>query len=85
MRVFTPQEPAARRDGKDTMMPFPEGDISFLLEIPPMQSYKPVTQLGPQAQAPNIRLNPGDKGLRIKLIFDFLNNAKNHPHSTYIQ
>lgn len=38
-----------------------------------MQSYKPVGQLGPQAQAPNIRLNPGDKGLRIKLTFDFLN------------
>lgn len=73
MRLFTPAEPAARRDGKDTMMPFPEGDISFLLEIPPMQSYKPVGQLGPQAQAPNIRLNPGDKGLRIKLTFDFLN------------
>lgn len=68
-RVFTPEEPAERAE--NTMQPFPEGDISFLLEIPAIRSYKPIEQLGPQAQPSNIRVNPGDDGLRIKLWFDF--------------
>jgi len=68
-RVFTPEEPAVRAE--NTMQPFPEGDISFLLEIPSIRSYKPIEQLGPQAQPSNIRVNPGDDGLRIKLWFDF--------------
>ena len=71
LRLFTPEEPHHRRKGEDTMRPFPEGDISFLYEIQPMRSYKPLEQLGPQAQSPNIRINPGDVGLRMKLWFDF--------------
>lgn len=72
LRLFTPEEPVGS-DGKRqaTMQEFPEGDISFLLEIPAIRSYKPIEQLGPQAQPPHIRINKGDDGLRIKLWFDF--------------
>ena len=71
-RVFTPEEPKSLNGEKHTMQPFPEGDISFLLEIPGIQSYKPIEQLGPQAQPGNIRINIGDDGLRMKLWLDFL-------------
>lgn len=73
LRMFTPEEPTGS-DGKrqQTMQPFPEGDISFLLEIPGMRSYKPIEQLGPQAQPSHIRINKGDEGLRVKLWFDFM-------------
>ena len=71
MRVFTPEEPKQRRRGEDTMVAFPDGDISFLLEIPAIRSYKPLEQLGPRAQPANIRINKGDEGLRIKLWFSF--------------
>ena len=69
LRLFTPEEPKHRNER--TMQPFPEGDISFLLEIPGMRSYKPIEQLGPEAQPSGIRINKGDDGLRIKLWFDF--------------
>ena len=68
-RVFTPEEPRHRTER--TMQPFPAGDLSFLLEIPGMRSYKPIEQLGPEAQPSGIRINKGDDGLRIKLWFDF--------------
>ncbi len=71
LRVFTPEEPTYRNNNEHTMQPFPDGDISFLLEIPGMRSYKPIEQLGPQAQPSHIRINKGDDGLRIKLWFDF--------------
>ena len=73
LRMFTPEEPVARTQPGPTMKPFPEGDISFLLEIQPIKSYKPLEQLGPGAAAPNIRINKGDEGLRMKLWFDFKN------------
>lgn len=71
LRLFTPEEPHQRRKGEDTMQPFPDGDISFLLDIPAMRSYKPIEQLGPQAQPANVRINKGDDGLRLKLWFSF--------------
>lgn len=71
LRMFTPQEPQHRRKGQNTMRKFPEGDISFLMEIPGMRSYKPIEQLGPEAQPSHIRINKGDEGIRIKLWFDF--------------
>lgn len=71
LRVFTPEEPKHRNNGEPTMQPFPDGDISFLLEIPAIRSYKPIEQLGPQAQPSNIRINKGDDGLRLRLWFDF--------------
>lgn len=70
LRVFTPEEPKVRNDNEPTMQPFPDGDLSFLLEIPSIRSYKPIEQLGPTAQPPHIRINKGDEGLRVKLWFD---------------
>lgn len=70
-RVFTPEEPAGRAGGKATMPAFPEGDLSFLLDIPAIQSFKPIEHQGPQSQPGNIRIKLGDDGLRIKLMFQF--------------
>jgi len=72
LRVFTPQESKHRNNGERTMQAFPDGDISFLLEIPAIRSYKPIEQLGPVAQPSNIRINKGDDGLKVKLWFDFV-------------
>jgi len=70
-RVFTPEEPKGRADGKPTMPEFPQGDISFLLDIPAICSFKPIKQQGPQSQPGNIRIKKGDEGVRINLMFDF--------------
>lgn len=69
LRMFTPEEPKVRATA--TMVEFPEGDISFLLDIPPMRSYKPLEQIGPGAIPPHVRINPGDEGIHIRLSFDF--------------
>lgn len=81
-RLFTPEEAVDETPGEmggadegkkkqeRTMVPFPEGDISFLLSIPPMQSYKPLDQLGPGAIPDNIRIKSGDEGFHIRLVFD---------------
>ena len=84
LRLFTPVEPVdqtpgemgglqetAPRKQERSMVRFPEGDISFLLSIPPIQSYKPLEQLGPLSQPDNIRIKSGDEGFHIRLIFDF--------------
>lgn len=82
LRLFTPEEATDTTPGEmgginegkkkqeKTMVKFPEGDISFLLSIPPMQSYKPLEQLGPSAQPDNIRIKSGDEGFHIRLLFD---------------
>lgn len=67
--VFTPEEPKGRV--KDTMPKFPEGDISFLLDIPAICSFKPIEQQGPNSQPGNIRIKSGDEGLHLNLMFDF--------------
>lgn len=81
-RLFTPEEAVDETPGEmggmnegsrkqeRTMVKFPAGDISFLLSIPPMQSYKPLEQLGPGATPDNIRIKSGDEGFHIRLIFD---------------
>lgn len=61
----------AQAKPEKTMVAFPEGDISFLLSIPPMRSYKPLQQQGPQSQPDVIRIKPGDEGFHINLTFDF--------------
>lgn len=83
VRLYTPQEAIdqtpgemggadeGRRKQERTMVPFPAGDISFLLSIPPMQSYKPLEQLGPSAQPDVIRIKPGDEGFHLRLGFQF--------------
>lgn len=81
-RLFTPEEAIDQTPGEmgglqegkakkqeRTMVAFPKGDISFLLSIPPMQSYKPLEQLGPKSQPDNIRIKSGDEGFHIRLIF----------------
>jgi len=86
LRLFTPEEPVDQTPGEmgglldvqprkqeRSMVRFPEGDISFLLSIPPIQSYKPLEQLGPDSQPYNIRIKPGDEGFHIRLVFDFTN------------
>ena len=71
LRVFTPEEPRGRQDGKNTMPDFPAGDISFLLEIPGIRCFKPISQHGPQSQPGIIRIKKGDEGIRLNLRFDF--------------
>lgn len=70
-RLFTPEEPAGRQNGANTMPDFPAGDLSFLLDIPAIRSFKPVSQHGPHSQPGNVRIKKGDEGLRIRLLFDF--------------
>ncbi len=67
--VFTPEEPSGST--QQTMPDFPEGDISFLLDIPAIRSFKPIEQQGPNSQPGNIRIKKGDEGLRLNLMFDF--------------
>ena len=67
--VFTPEEPKGRV--KDTMPKFPDGDISFLLDIPAICSFKPIEQQGPNSQPGNIRIKSGDEGVHLNLMFDF--------------
>ena len=71
LRVFTPEEPHGRQDGINTMPDFPAGDISFLLDIPGIRCFKPISQHGPQSQPGIIRIKKGDEGLRLNLMFDF--------------
>ncbi len=71
MRVFTPEEPKGRQ--RRTMPHFPEGDISFLYDIPAIQSFKPIAHQGPHSQPGNIRIKVGDEGIRMILDFDFNN------------
>lgn len=82
LRLFTPEEAVDQTPGEmgglqeteprkqeRSMVRFPKGDISFLLSIPPIQSYKPLEQLGPQSQPDNIRIKAGDEGFHIRLVF----------------
>ncbi len=70
LRVFTPQE-AEGVKGEDRMQPFPEGDISFLLDINAMRSFKPIPEHGPRSQPTKVRIKPGDEGTRLSLRFSF--------------
>lgn len=70
LRVFTPQE-AEGVKGEDKMEPFPEGDISFLLDINAMRSFKPIAEHGPRSQPTKIRIKPGDDGVCLSLRFSF--------------
>lgn len=68
-RVFTPEEPALRRNSENTMWEFPTGDISFLYDIPAMRSGKTIP--GPGSQPSTIRIKKGDDGFSMKFWFDF--------------
>lgn len=69
LQVFTPEEP--KGSAKKTMPDFPDGDLSLLLDIPAICSFKPIEQQGPDSQPGNIRIKSGDEGLHIDVTFDF--------------
>ncbi len=69
LRLFTPREPAGAE--RRSMPEFPAGDLSFLLDIPAIHSFKPIEQQGPNSQPGNIRIKRGDEGLHLNLVFDF--------------
>lgn len=71
MRVFTPAEPTDNKTNWSAHPEFPEGDVSFLYEIPAIRCFKPVSQHGPNSQPSNIRIKIGDEGVHMKLWFDF--------------
>lgn len=70
MQVFTPGTPQAVRGG--TMPPFPDGDISFLYEIPAIGTkFKQATALGPTSQKGMDNHHKGDDNDPIRVWFDF--------------
>lgn len=71
LRMLTPEEPKNRQGSALTMPAFPAGDISFLLEIPAIRCFKPISQHGPKSQPGTIRIKSGDEGIHFDLGFDF--------------
>lgn len=71
LRMLTPEEPKHRQGKSLTMPAFPEGDISFLVEIPGIRCFKPISQHGPKSQPGSIRIKSGDEGIRMLIGFDF--------------
>jgi beta-galactosidase/beta-glucuronidase len=71
LRLFTPDEPKNGFPGSYPQPKFPEGDISFMYEIPAMRDFKPLEHQGPESQATNIRIKSGDDGISMNLWFDF--------------
>jgi hypothetical protein len=63
LRVFTPDLPKNGFPGSNPQPAFPEGDISFMYEIPAMRDFKPLEHQGPESQATNIRIKKGDDGI----------------------
>ena len=77
LRLFTPAEPKNAFPGAHAQPEFPEGDISFMYEIPAMRAFKPLSQQGPSSQPTNIRIKKGDDGITMNLWFDFRNIQSN--------
>ena len=69
-QLFTPEKPQKATPG--TYPVFPEGDLSFLYEIPAIGTkFKTADKLGPKSQKGVYRGHRGDKNYPIKLWFDF--------------
>jgi hypothetical protein len=69
-QLFKPAEPKHVAGG--THPPFPEGDISFLYEIPAIGTkFKQAESLGPKSQKGIYRGHLGDQNYPVKLWFDF--------------
>ncbi len=69
-RLFTPAKPQFVTGG--TYPPFPDGDISFLYDIPAIGTkFKQADQLGPKSQKGTYGGHNGDDFYPIKLWFDF--------------
>lgn len=71
MRLYTPDQPIDNKSGITAYPDFPEGDLSFLYEIPAMRCFKPLSDHGPSGQSGHIRIKKGDEGIRMHLLFDF--------------
>ncbi|MCC5931392.1 MAG: beta-galactosidase [Cyclobacteriaceae bacterium] len=71
MRLFTPEDSPHATPG--VKVPFPDGDISFLLAIPAIGTkFYNASDLGPQSQKNHTAFRPGgDSGYPISLWFDF--------------
>ncbi|PKD17716.1 beta-galactosidase [Salegentibacter salinarum] len=76
LRLFTPAEPEHAVSKVHPQPEFPEGDISFMYEIPAMRAFKPLEHQGPSSQPTNIRIKSGDDGITMKLWFDFRKNQE---------
>ena len=64
-RVFTPEEQRDRESRGISVKEYPAGDLSFLFEIPAVNSQ------GTGGEASYIKINKGDDGFRMKLWFDY--------------
>jgi hypothetical protein len=71
LRLFTPDLPKNAFKGTSPQPEFPEGNISFMYEIPAMRAFKPLEHQGPESQPTNIRIKSGDDGIPMTLWFDF--------------
>lgn len=70
-RVFTPELPKNAFPGSNPQPAFPQGDLSFMYEIPAMRDFKPLEHQGPESQPTNIRIKKGDQGIPMNIWFDF--------------
>jgi hypothetical protein len=74
LRLFTPDLQKNAFPGTFPQPEFPEGNISFMYEIPAMRAFKPLEHQGPESQPTNIRIKSGDDGIPMTLWFDFRDN-----------
>ncbi len=74
LRLFTPDLPKHAVSKVFPQPKFPEGNISFMYEIPGMRAFKPLEHQGPESQPTNIRIKSGDDGIPMTLWFDFRSN-----------
>ena len=65
LRVLTPEEPRDKEGRGNSWHAFPAGDISFLLDIPAVNSQ------GTDGGSASVKMNKGDEGYRIRLWFGF--------------
>ena len=74
LRLYTPEMPDNSRGG--VAPPFPEGDISFLYEIPAIGTkFKGAQELGPSSQKGRIRYHKNDQSYPLILWFDLSGNG----------
>ncbi len=71
VRWFSTPQPSDNKSGIVAYPDFPEGDLSFLYEIPAIRSFKPISDHGPQSQPGHIRIKKGDDGIHMSLLFEF--------------
>ncbi|MGJ5640551.1 glycoside hydrolase family 2 TIM barrel-domain containing protein [Formosa sp. S-31] len=75
LRLFTPDLPKKAVSKVFPQPEFPEGNISFMFEIPGMRAFKSLQDQGPESQPTNIRIKNGDEGISMSLWFDFRANT----------